>query len=95
VPRRHASVVVSGTVQLVDLGSRNGTFHNGVRIGPGADGPDAVRSGPSVALRPGDLLRCGDTVLAVTGAAGRSPAGSDADQTRTATGLRPAPGLKE
>uniref|UniRef100_UPI0015F1037C FHA domain-containing protein n=1 Tax=Amycolatopsis pittospori TaxID=2749434 RepID=UPI0015F1037C len=53
--RSHAEITVgaSGPV-LADLGSRNGTFRNGERV-----------TGP-VPLAPGDLVRCGDTVLAVT-----------------------------
>ncbi|WP_158634502.1 BTAD domain-containing putative transcriptional regulator [Amycolatopsis sp. WAC 01375] len=63
VSRDHAEITVgeSGAV-LVDLGSRNGTFHNGERV-----------AGP-VPLAPGDVVRCGDTVLAVTsGGAAVSP----------------------
>lgn len=53
--RRHAEIAVGedGPV-LADLDSRNGTFHNGERV----EEP--------VALAPGDHVRCGDTVLAVT-----------------------------
>jgi SARP family transcriptional regulator, regulator of embCAB operon len=40
---------------VVDIGSRNGTFRNGNRV------PDG-----GIALALGDLLRCGDTVFAVT-----------------------------
>ncbi|WP_409495854.1 BTAD domain-containing putative transcriptional regulator [Amycolatopsis sp. cmx-11-12] len=55
VSREHAGIIVeAGDPVLTDLGSRNGTFHNGERI-----------TGP-VPLAPGDLVRCGDTVLAVT-----------------------------
>lgn len=57
ISREHAAVVVDGVAAVTDLGSRNGTFHNGLRIDSGVRSP----------LRPGDLLRCGDTVLAVTG----------------------------
>lgn len=71
--RRHAAVVVGGgTATLADLGSRNGTFHNGERVV--ADRP----------LRPGDLVRCGDTVLAVSGPAGRGAPPAPTDDTRTA-----------
>ncbi|MEV6906898.1 BTAD domain-containing putative transcriptional regulator [Amycolatopsis sp. NPDC051071] len=53
--RGHAEITVgAGGPVLADLGSRNGTFHNGERI------TEPVR------LAPGDLVRCGDTVLAVT-----------------------------
>ncbi|WP_410604294.1 BTAD domain-containing putative transcriptional regulator [Amycolatopsis sp. lyj-90] len=55
VSREHAEITAgAGGPVLKDLGSRNGTFHNGERI-----------AGP-VPLSPGDLVRCGDTVLAVT-----------------------------
>ena len=55
VSRAHAAIVVDGgRPAAVDLGSRNGTFRNGERIGADA-----------VPLRPGDLLRCGGTVIAM------------------------------
>lgn len=80
VSRRHAVVLVAdGAVSVRDLGSRNGTFHNGVRLA--ADDPPASPR----RVRPSDQLRCGDTVLALT----RPPnPGSPPDpnfQTRTAT----------
>jgi pSer/pThr/pTyr-binding forkhead associated (FHA) protein len=60
VSRSHATIVVTaGRAALVDLASRNGTFINGERV-------EADEVGRP--LRPGDLLRCGDTVLAVGGA---------------------------
>ncbi|MFC3454078.1 FHA domain-containing protein [Amycolatopsis speibonae] len=53
--RSHAEITVGADGHvLADLGSRNGTFHNGERVGE------------PVPLSPGDLIRCGDTVLAVT-----------------------------
>lgn len=65
VSRRHAAVEVAGrAVTLCDLGSRNGTFVNGEQV---------AASRP---LRPGDLVRCGDTVLAVTGPGARRPIAS-------------------
>jgi DNA-binding SARP family transcriptional activator len=70
--RRHAAVVVEGgTATVRDLASRNGTFHNGRRI-----------DSTSPPLRPGDLLRCGDTVLAVTAPPSRTDAPSPDDETR-------------
>lgn len=55
VSRAHAAIVMDGgRPTAVDLGSRNGTFHNGEPLPP--DG---------VELAPGDLLRCGDTTIAV------------------------------
>jgi SARP family transcriptional regulator, regulator of embCAB operon len=61
VSREHAAIQVDGGRPLaVDLGSRNGTYHNGERI------PDG-----GVRLGPGDLLRCGDSIIAVT--AGHGP----------------------
>jgi DNA-binding SARP family transcriptional activator len=56
--RRHAEIVVeAGRAVVVDHGSRNGTFHNGERLG------SAARE-----LRPGDLLRCGATMLLLSAA---------------------------
>jgi len=75
VSRRHAAVeVVGGGATLADLGSRNGTFLNGERLATAV---------PGRSLRPGDLLRCGDTVLAVAGPAG-ARARSFAEDTHTA-----------
>ncbi|WP_285507169.1 BTAD domain-containing putative transcriptional regulator [Actinokineospora sp. NBRC 105648] len=55
VSREHAAItVVGGRAVVADLGSRNGTFHNGRRL-----------TG-EVLVRPGDLIRCGDTVVAIT-----------------------------
>ncbi|MCO1658674.1 BTAD domain-containing putative transcriptional regulator [Pseudonocardia humida] len=69
VSRRHAALVVrDGAVLLRDLGSRNGTFHNGDRLDP---------AGPDDRLRVGDLVRCGDTVLAVTGPTARQAGPTD------------------
>ena len=54
VSRKHARLTVSidADVELVDLGSRNGTFVNGQRI-------------DSVSLRDGDELRFGEAVVRV------------------------------
>lgn len=52
--RRHAAVrLVSGVLEVEDLGSRNGTFVNGERI----DGPTRVEGG--------GWIRCGTTVFEV------------------------------
>jgi SARP family transcriptional regulator, regulator of embCAB operon len=57
VSRRHARVRRTGDGwELDDLGSTNGTTHNGTRL----ESP--------VPLGPGDLVRCGDTRLLVSGA---------------------------
>ncbi|MGC7098145.1 BTAD domain-containing putative transcriptional regulator [Amycolatopsis lurida] len=62
VSRRHAEIAQeAGGPMLTDLASRNGTFHNGERVG------EPVR------LAVGDLVRCGDTVLAVTTGVSVSP----------------------
>jgi DNA-binding winged helix-turn-helix (wHTH) protein len=52
VSRRHARVMVaSGLATLEDLGSKNGTFVNGVRLGS------------AIALRDGDELRIGNVPM--------------------------------
>jgi DNA-binding SARP family transcriptional activator len=78
VSRRHAAVRVAGggEVTVADLGSRNGTFLNGARLGPS----DAAR------VRSGDLLRCGDTVLAFTTPAQKGAVTSDELLLPTRTG---------
>jgi SARP family transcriptional regulator, regulator of embCAB operon len=78
VSRRHAAVRVAGggDVTVVDLGSRNGTFLNGAKLGP----PD------STPVRSGDLLRCGDTVLAFTTPARAGVMASDGQLLPTRTG---------
>ena len=54
VSGRHARLQVRGTaVELIDVGSSNGTFVNGQRIRPHSPHP----------LSPGDTVRLGDTVL--------------------------------
>ncbi len=57
VSRRHASIIrkESGSLQIVDLGSPNGTFLNGQRL---------IANQPRI-LRDGDELRLGKLVLAV------------------------------
>jgi SARP family transcriptional regulator, regulator of embCAB operon len=56
VSRTHAEIRVrGGTATVADVGSRHGVHLDGERV---------AESRP---LRVGDLLRCGDTVLAVTG----------------------------
>ncbi len=52
VSRRHAKVVVSsdGSVEVVDLRSTNGTYHNGARI-------------PSHYLKDGDTIQIGSTTI--------------------------------
>ncbi|MEU4157935.1 BTAD domain-containing putative transcriptional regulator [Actinoplanes sp. NPDC026670] len=77
VSRRHAALrVTGGDVVVADLGSRNGTFLNGARLGPS----DTVR------VRSGDLLRCGDTVLAFTTPAQKAAVTSDEVLLPTRTG---------
>src|SRR4029453_17043496 len=52
VPRRHARLMVaSGLATLEDLGSKNGTFVNGIRLSA------------TVALRDGDELRIGNVPM--------------------------------
>jgi pSer/pThr/pTyr-binding forkhead associated (FHA) protein len=54
-------------VRVQDLGSRNGTFVNGIKIGQrhlGADPDDTIEDeGPLVTLKDGDEVRVGETVL--------------------------------
>lgn len=67
VSRTHAAVTPSGgRWVLADLGSRNGTFRNGVRVGP-----------EGTPLAAGDLLRCGDSVVAVVDTRGGRGAAGD------------------
>jgi pSer/pThr/pTyr-binding forkhead associated (FHA) protein/tRNA A-37 threonylcarbamoyl transferase component Bud32 len=63
ISRRHARACrrADGELTIEDLGSANGTFVNGERV-------DAPR-----ALRLGDVVRVGRTVLQVTDASGRVP----------------------
>jgi SARP family transcriptional regulator, regulator of embCAB operon len=77
VSRRHAAIVVGqrGELFAEDLDSRNGTYLNGARLAPGRR-----------PLHPGDVLRCGDTALAVAGMAARGPVLSAHDETRPADG---------
>lgn len=62
VSRRHAEILwVNGELQVVDLGSANGTFVNGSRLmGAGTRGP----SNP-VPLTLGALVKFGDVELEV------------------------------
>ncbi|MBX3355790.1 MAG: FHA domain-containing protein [Phycisphaeraceae bacterium] len=70
ISRRHAELTPSaGEWWLRDLHSSNGTFVNGSPV------LDVVR------LRPGDRIRCGDTLMRVM----ESPAGSRLDTGRIAT----------
>jgi SARP family transcriptional regulator, regulator of embCAB operon len=75
VSRRHAAIVVGGRGEVLveDLDSRNGTFLNGVRLGR-----------PRRPLRPGDVLRCGDTALTIGGVVARGPVPAAHDETRDA-----------
>src|SRR6516165_6364732 len=63
ISRRHAAVrrAADGTLTIEDLGSANGTFVNGERIG-------APRE-----LAVGDVIRLGGTAMKVTDAAGDVP----------------------
>ena len=81
VSRRHAAVESgqSGVV-LADLESRNGTSHNGQRV-----------TAP-VPLRPGDVVRCGETILAVSGpVTRRAPEPSGGHPHRPLTFMSPRP----
>jgi pSer/pThr/pTyr-binding forkhead associated (FHA) protein len=74
--RRHCRVEVTPAGAFVrDLGSRNGTFLNGARIGrrPTDWGAlDWSAEGTSLPLAHGDELRVGDTVFRVAIAAARA-----------------------
>jgi pSer/pThr/pTyr-binding forkhead associated (FHA) protein len=67
--------VAGGGATLADLSSRNGTFRNGERVHAEA---------PGRPLRPGDLVRCGDTALVVAGPAQRPRPLSAHEDTHTA-----------
>jgi DNA-binding NtrC family response regulator len=72
VSRGHATITRVGTlVEVRDHGSRNGTFVNGAR----------VEAGP---LRPGDILRIGDTLLEL-----RAGPALPVDEARTLLGTAP------
>jgi len=61
--RQHATITRAGViVEILDQGSRNGTFVNGARVEAGM-------------LRPGDIVRIGDTLLEVGDAPARAPTG--------------------
>src|SRR5690348_9266304 len=61
VSRSHCLLQVDPPdVRVIDLGSRNGTYVNGVRIGGDNSGE------PPYPLRAGDELRVGDTVFRVS-----------------------------
>ena len=84
VSRRHASVRPAGdALEVEDLGSRNGTWVNGARVG------GVTR------LAPGDQVRLGDTVLEVeaTGEAGRTVAPAAAAPTAADSQPVPPPAL--
>ena len=71
VSRHHFLVEVNPpSAVLRDLGSLNGTYVNGIKQGSRNPGetPEqgAVRRYPEIALRDGDNIRVGDTVLAVS-----------------------------
>lgn len=71
VSRRHARLALAGDeIEVTDLGSRNGTFVNGVKVDRGV-------------LRPGDLLKIGDVrfrlVTEGEAAAAAAPAPEAAD----------------
>jgi len=71
VSRRHAELTPdAGAWTLRDLGSRHGTFVNGVRI-----------SGP-VGVRVGDRIRCGDTEMLVLMEGAAPPRAIDAGEVR-------------
>src|SRR6267142_2785574 len=61
--RQHATITRAGViVEILDQGSRNGTFVNGARVEAGM-------------LRPGDIVRIGVKLLEVGDAPARAPAG--------------------
>jgi transcriptional regulator with PAS, ATPase and Fis domain len=71
--RHHATITRVGIiVEIRDHGSRNGTFVNGARVEAGM-------------LRPGDIVRIGDTFLEMGDASARAPTGE-----RTLVGTAPA-----
>jgi len=87
ISRRHCVLEIHPPeVRVRDLGSRNGTFVNGMLIGrrePGRLNEDATLiEMPECSLREGDELRLGNTVLRVEVV----PVGSDRDHECETTG---------
>jgi pSer/pThr/pTyr-binding forkhead associated (FHA) protein len=81
VSRHHCLLEIDAPhVHIRDLGSRNGTFVNGVSIGRrDRTNPDAVSADalPAIALQPGDQLQVGMTVFDVEIVRGDVPDGSN------------------
>jgi pSer/pThr/pTyr-binding forkhead associated (FHA) protein len=66
VSRRHCELEINPpSVQVRDLGSRNGTFLNGSTVGqrPGGNGAGGSAESPWQVVKEGDELRLGDLVL--------------------------------
>jgi pSer/pThr/pTyr-binding forkhead associated (FHA) protein len=67
VSRHHCLLIVAPpTIWVRDLGSRNGTFVNGIKIGQRSDSPDddnGSADSPDWQLKDGDEIRVGNTVF--------------------------------
>jgi pSer/pThr/pTyr-binding forkhead associated (FHA) protein len=72
VSRHHCQLEIDPPrVRVRDLGSTNGTYVNGHKLGGRRDAnatpaPVGVLNLPEVALRPGDEIQLGNTILEVT-----------------------------
>jgi eukaryotic-like serine/threonine-protein kinase len=80
ISRHHCQLDIDPPmIRVRDLGSLNGTYVNGQKIGQRDDYatpvPGILRKPPEVELRPGDVVRVGHTVLQI--ATGTTPAMTD------------------
>jgi len=82
-------------VRVRDLGSRNGTFVNGKKIGQRTPGtiPEeaALEDLPEYAVHTGDTIQLGETFLEVTVCAPEDPAGRGDVEEHDAQAPRPLP----
>jgi pSer/pThr/pTyr-binding forkhead associated (FHA) protein len=83
ISRHHCELDIDPpAVRVRDLGSRNGTFLNGVNIGQRRQEKKerSLTSSPgNIELRPGDEIRLGDTILEVSTGAGEQKVDAEKD----------------